>query len=211
MPATRQIGRRLLAFKWAALAFTALATAAALRELLEARNTSEVLSVPHHFLPVSQNVVPHPVSDFTIGMSLIVLVLIVVVQFILLGFTQLGRRHAVIPIVTEIALWIGFCLASYEVQKGYRAVVACVGPPTHCSVTYPSVIPALISGFQSESSLALLGEFSTRSINEICPPDHTLPLLQASLNSAECSTPSRQRTEALLLSFSGIGTLCWLS
>ena len=147
MPATRRIGRRLLAFKWAALAFTALATAVVLRELLVARNTSKTLSLPHHFPPVAQSVLPHPVSDSTVGMFVILLGLIVAAQLILLGLTQLGRRHAVIPIVTEIALWSGFCLANYEMQKGYRVVVACAGPPTHCSVTYPSVIPALISGF----------------------------------------------------------------
>jgi hypothetical protein len=147
MPVTRRIGRRLLAFKWAALAFTALATAIAVRELLVVRNTSEVLSVPPHFLPVSQSALPHPVSDSTVGMSLLLLGVIVVAQLILLAFTQLGRHRAVVPIVTEIALWIGFCLANYEMQKGYRAAVACAGPPTHCTVTYPSVIPALILGF----------------------------------------------------------------
>jgi hypothetical protein len=146
VPATRRIGRRLLAFKWAALVFTALATAFAIRELLVLRNTSEVLSVPAHFLPVVQSALPHPVSDSTVGAFLLLFGVIVVVQLILLAFTQLGRHHAVIPVGTEIALWVGFCLANYEMQRGYRAAVACAAPPTHCTVTYPSVIPALILG-----------------------------------------------------------------
>lgn len=79
-------------------------------------------------------------------MFLLLLGAIVVAQFILLALTQLGRHHAVVPIVTEVALWIGFCLPNYEMQKGYRAVVACGGPSTHCTVTYPSVISALILG-----------------------------------------------------------------
>lgn len=146
VPETRRIGRRLLAFKWAALVFTALATAIAIRELLVAWDTSEVLSVPSHFLPVAQSTLPHQVSDSTVGAFLLLLGVIVVVQLILLAFTQLGRRHAVILIGVEIALWIGFCFANYEMQRGYRAAVACAGPPTHCAVTYPSVIPALILG-----------------------------------------------------------------
>ena len=85
-------------------------------------------------------------SNVTVGLSRIVLGVIVVVQIVLLGFTQLGRYPAPVPILTEIALWIGFCLASYEMQRGYRAAVACAGPPTHCSVSYPSVIPALVVG-----------------------------------------------------------------
>ena len=32
------------------------------------------------------------------------------------------------------------------VRQGCREVVACGGPPTHCTATYPSVIPALILG-----------------------------------------------------------------
>ena len=146
VPEARRIGRRVLAFKWAALVFTALATAIAVRELLVVRNTTEVLSLPPHFLPAAQSVLPHPVSDSTIATFLLLLGVIVVVQLILLALTQLGRHHAVVPIGTEIALWIGFCFANYEMQKGYRAAVACAGPPTHCTVTYPSVIPALTLG-----------------------------------------------------------------
>lgn len=146
VPTTRRIGRRLLAFKWAALVFTALATVIAIRELLVVRNTSEVVSVPPHFLPVAQSTLPHPVTDSNVGAFLLLLGVIVVVQLILLAFTQLGRHHSVIPIGTEIALWIGFCFANYEMQRGYRAAVDCAGPPTHCTVTYPSVIPALILG-----------------------------------------------------------------
>jgi len=147
MREARRIGGRLLAFKWAALVLTALATAIALRELLVVRNTTEVLSVAPHVLPVAQSVLPHPVSDSTVGTFLLLLGVIVVVQLMLLALTQLGRHHAVVPIGTEIALWIGFCFANYEMQRGYRAAAACAGPPTHCTVTYPSVIPALVLGF----------------------------------------------------------------
>ena len=146
MPPARRIGKVVLAFKWSALAFTALATAIALWDLVDARNLAQLVSVPGHFVPVPQSVLPHTVSNFTVGTSLVVLGVIVVVQLVLLGFTQQGRYPAPIPIVTEIALWIGFCLASYEMQRGYRAAVACAGPPTHCSVSYPSVIPVLVVG-----------------------------------------------------------------
>ena len=147
VPPTRRIGRRLLAFKWAALVFTALAVVVALWQLLHARSMSLLLSVPSQLLPVAQSTLPHPVSNVAIGVSLIVLGLVVFAQLLLLAFTQLGRRSPVIPIVTEIALWTAFCVASYVMQRGYRANIGCTGPPTHCWVTYPSVLPALISGF----------------------------------------------------------------
>jgi hypothetical protein len=123
-----------------------VATAVALWELLEARNAVQVLSAPIRLLPVPQSALPHTVSDVTVGLSLLALGLIVIGQLVVLGFTQLGRHHAGIAIVTEMALWIGFALASYAMQRGYRAAVTCTGPPTHCSVMYPSILPALLAG-----------------------------------------------------------------
>lgn len=165
MPPARRIERRVLAFQWSALAFIVFATAIALWTLLQARDASQV-SLPNHLPAVSQSVLPHAVSDLTIGLSLLALGIIVAAQLILLGFTQLGRHHAVIPMVIEIALWIGFCLACYEMQRGYRAAVACAGPPTHCSVMYPSMIPALLVGLVIGALIGgawrLVGRFDQR-------------------------------------------------
>jgi hypothetical protein len=146
MPPARRIGKRELAFKWSALAFTCVATAVALWELLKARNAAQVVSAPIHLLPVSQSALPHTVSHATVGLSLLALGLMVIVQLVVLVFTRPGRHHAAITIVTEMALWIGFALASYAMQRGYQAAVTCTGPPTHCSVMYPSILPALLAG-----------------------------------------------------------------
>lgn len=147
MPPTRQIGKRVLAFKWSALAFTALATAGSLLDLQDVRNSSHLVnSLPRNLLPINSIALPHTVSHLTVGLSLLALGVIVAVQLALLAFTQLGRRPAVIAIGVEIVLWLGICLANYGMQRGYRAAVSCAGPPTHCSVTYPSVFPALLAG-----------------------------------------------------------------
>jgi len=143
---TRRIGKWLLAFKWAALAFTVVVTAIALWKFAWDRSTSQVLSIPPHFLPVPQSTLPNPVSDSTVGLFVVVLGLIVVVQLIVLAVTQMGRHRAAIPILTEVALWIGFCFSYFEMTKGYNAAVACAGPPTHCTVTYPSVTSSLVAG-----------------------------------------------------------------
>jgi hypothetical protein len=126
------------------MVFTVVATALSLWKFAADRNNYEFITRPELFLSVPQRSIPHTVSNTTVGLFVLILGLTAVVQLILLAVTQLGRHPAVIPIVAEVVLWIGFGLSSYEMTKGYDAAFACSYP--HCTVTYPSVIPYLIVG-----------------------------------------------------------------
>jgi hypothetical protein len=123
------------------MAFTLVATAFTLREFAGDRDNYKFLSP---FLNSLHRTIPHTVSNSTVGLFVPVLGLIVVVQLILFAVTQLGRHRAAIPIVVEVALWMGFCLSSYEMTKKYQANFNCSGP--RCLVTYPSVMPYLTVG-----------------------------------------------------------------
>jgi hypothetical protein len=123
------------------MAFTLVATAFTLRRFAGDRDNYKF--VPP-FLNSIHRSIPYTVSNSTVGLFVLVLGLIVVVQLILFAVTQLGRHRAAIPIVVEVALWVGFCLSSYEMTKKYQANFNCAGP--QCLVTYPSVMPYLIVG-----------------------------------------------------------------
>ena len=147
MPPIRRMGKRTLIFKWGALVSTVVATTFVLLELASDRADSSVfLGFPSHLLPVSQNMIPKTVSNPRMGASLIALGVIVVMQILLLGLVELGRRQLVVAVLIEAGLWAAFGLASYEMLRGYRATVSCSGPPTHCLVTYPSALPSVLVG-----------------------------------------------------------------
>lgn len=126
--------RNSVAFVWTATALTALASLIVLMYLALGRDAL----IPTKYLYGQTN------GSLGFRLSYVALAVIVVAQLVLL-WTDLGRYRWFIPVGIEVAVCLGFSLATYRLLRGYEAVGACTGPG-NCAISYPSPFVAIVIG-----------------------------------------------------------------